>query len=57
MMANVVDEIERHRRKREAWDKSQRKEEKGIRRIWKGGRSVFGEEDNFGGGKEETCRG
>jgi hypothetical protein len=35
MMANAVNETERHRRKREAWDISQRNDEGRIRRdFW-----------------------
>jgi hypothetical protein len=53
MMANVVNERERHRRKREAWDRSQRNDEGKIRRIWKGEKKgIFGLE--VGGGKQLT---
>jgi hypothetical protein len=36
MMANAVNDTERHRMKREAWDRSQRNDEGKIKRIWKG---------------------
>ncbi len=43
MMANAVNKTERHKRKKEAWDRSQWNDEGKIRRIWKGDdEGIFG---------------